>query len=31
MILEYPDEGTVCSTMIMRTGELMEDHSTPAY
>ncbi len=28
---EDADEEVVCSTMVMRTGELMEDHNTPAY
>jgi hypothetical protein len=28
---EDADEEVVCSTMVMRTGELMEDHSTPTY
>jgi RHS repeat-associated protein len=28
---ENAEEGVVCSTMILRTGELMEDHSIPAY
>ncbi len=28
---EHADQEVVCSTMVMRTGELMEDHSIPSY